>query len=68
MKLTILLPLLAILFIGCSSFETYDTNTAEGAFKQAQEYEKYERYEEAISNYQQVRVNSHIVVLQSSLT
>tara|TARA_B100000749_G_scaffold122825_1_gene93958 strand:- start:213082 stop:213816 length:735 start_codon:yes stop_codon:yes gene_type:complete len=41
--------------ISCSSFQTYDTSTAEGAFKQAEEYEKFERYDEAINHYQAVK-------------
>lgn len=41
--------------VGCSSADKYDTSTAEGAFKQAEEFEKDERYEEAVAKYTDVK-------------
>lgn len=43
------------LLLGCSTAEKYDTSTAEGAFKQAEDYEKDERYEEAVAKYTDVK-------------
>ncbi len=40
---------------GCSSIETRDVSTPEGAFQSAQDFEKDERYEEAIQKYQEVK-------------
>ncbi len=40
---------------GCSSVETRDQSTPEGAFKSAEDYEKDERYEEAIQKYSDVK-------------
>ena len=45
----------AQLSTGCSSIETRDTSTPEGAFKSAEDFEKDERYEEAISKYSDVK-------------
>lgn len=44
--------------VGCSSAQTIDTSTPEGAFKLAEKFEKDERYEEAIAEYTQVK-NKH---------
>jgi outer membrane protein assembly factor BamD len=41
--------------VGCSSATVTDSATAEGAFKQGQEFEKDERYEEAIAKYSEVK-------------
>ena len=46
------------LLMGCSSTDTIDTSTAEGAYKLAQSYEKDERYEEAIIYFREVK-NKH---------
>jgi len=40
---------------GCSSIETRDVSTPEGAFKSAEDFEKDERFEEAIAKYQDVK-------------
>ena len=56
-----ILPLVfgaAVFVSGCSSADKYDTSTAEGAFKQAEEYAKDERYEEAIAKFTDVK-NKH---------
>lgn len=41
--------------ISCSSAEKFDTSTAEGAFKHAEELEKDERFEEAAAKYTDVK-------------
>jgi outer membrane protein assembly factor BamD len=41
--------------LGCSSAETFDNSTAEGAFRMAQKLEKDERFEEAVANYSDVK-------------
>ena len=46
------------LFSGCSSAETVDTSTPEGALKVAEDYAKDERYEEAIAKFAEVK-NKH---------
>jgi outer membrane protein assembly factor BamD len=48
----------SILFVGCSSSEKINTDTAEGAFKLAEKYEKDERYEESIQYFSEVK-NKH---------
>ncbi len=58
-----LLPALLFVFatgltIGCSSGPVRDTNSAEGAFLSAEDYEKDERFEEAITKYREV-MNKH---------
>ncbi len=50
-----LLGIIFVLLMSCSSAEKVDTSTAQGTFKQAQNYESDERYEEAISAYQEVK-------------
>jgi outer membrane protein assembly factor BamD len=50
-----LLLCLSILLPHCSSSETVDVNTAQGAYRQAQIYEDDERFEEAITAYQNVK-------------
>ncbi len=49
------LSLLASLLFACSSTETYDANSAEGTFKNAEELEKAERFEEAVAKYREVK-------------
>lgn len=46
------------LYVGCSSGPTRDTNSAEGAFLTAEDYEKDERFEEALTKYREV-MNKH---------
>jgi outer membrane protein assembly factor BamD len=53
-RLVFLAPI-ALFFVGCSSADKIDTNSAEGAFKLASNYEKDERYEEAITYYAEVK-------------
>jgi outer membrane protein assembly factor BamD len=59
---TIFLPVALVsglaLTTGCSSAEKHDSSTAEGAFRQAEDYEKDERFEEAIAKFNEVR-NKH---------
>lgn len=50
--------IISLLLSSCSSNETIDTNTAEGAYQLATRYEKDERYEEAITYYSEVK-NKH---------
>lgn len=56
-KLIIIL-LFPLALAACSSSDTIDTGTPEGAFKLAEKYEKDERFEEAIAQYNQVK-NKH---------
>lgn len=49
---------LAMAFLSCSSSDIKDSNSAEAAFKAAQQYEKDERYEDAIIKYKEVQ-NKH---------
>jgi outer membrane protein assembly factor BamD len=67
LRLNGMLPLLArfslcaltsLSLVGCSTIETIDTSTAEGAFQQAEGYEKDERFEEAIQKFAEVK-NKH---------
>lgn len=44
--------------VACSSSDTIDTSTPQGAFKLAEKYEKDERFEEAIAQFNQVK-NKH---------
>ncbi len=58
-----LIRLFVILFfiqvlVACSSSDTIDTSSPEGAFKLAEKYEKDERFEEAIAQYNQLK-NKH---------
>jgi outer membrane protein assembly factor BamD len=46
------------LISGCSSGPTRDSNSAEGAFLTAEDYEKDERFEEALTKYREV-MNKH---------
>lgn len=57
MALTLLLSVgfVGALTTGCSSIETRDVATPEGAFKNAEDFEKDERFEEAIQKYQDVK-------------
>jgi outer membrane protein assembly factor BamD len=56
--LIIMLALVTWLNVGCSSGPTRDSNSAEGAFLTAEDYEKDERYEEALTKYREV-MNKH---------
>jgi outer membrane protein assembly factor BamD len=57
-RMKFLLPMLLIFAVGCSSGPVRDTNSAEGAFLSAEDYEKDERFEEAIQKYREV-MNKH---------
>lgn len=58
-RLSFSLILTSLFFVlGCSTGETLDTNTAEGAFKLGERYEKDERYEEAVTYFSEVK-NKH---------
>jgi outer membrane protein assembly factor BamD len=46
---------LSLLSVGCSSIETRDASTPEGAYQTAEDFEKDERYEEAIAKYTDVK-------------
>ncbi|MGE3974014.1 MAG: outer membrane protein assembly factor BamD [Bdellovibrionales bacterium] len=53
------LLLILVLAIGaCSSSDLRDSNSAEGAFRAAEEFEKDERFEEALTKYKEVQ-NKH---------
>jgi outer membrane protein assembly factor BamD len=43
------------LFVGCSTTDDIDINSAEKAFKEAKEYEDDERYEEAQRRYEEIK-------------
>ena len=45
----------ALISTGCSSIETRDVSTPEGAYQSAEDFEKDERYEEAIAKYTDVK-------------
>lgn len=47
----LLLSFISFLIISCSSADTKNSGSPEGAFKEAQEYEEADRYEEAIQRY-----------------
>ncbi|HRK06240.1 MAG TPA: outer membrane protein assembly factor BamD [Pseudobdellovibrionaceae bacterium] len=47
-----------LILSACSSNEKFDTNTPEGLFKLAEEYEKDERYEDAVMKFSEVK-NKH---------
>ncbi len=49
------IAMVATALIGCSSSPKINTNSAEGAYAQAEKYEKDERYEEAIAQYNTVK-------------
>lgn len=53
--LSIMVIFVVIAGTGCTSSEKYDTSTAEGAFKQAEEFEKDERYEEAAAKFTDIK-------------
>jgi outer membrane protein assembly factor BamD len=53
-RVKVLISLLFLVFCGCSTVDK-NTDTAEGAFNVAAEFDKDERYEEAIRRYQEVK-------------
>jgi len=57
-KSLFLLMLVAAVLSACSSAELSDSNSAESAFRAADEFEKDERYEEALTKYKEVQ-NKH---------
>jgi outer membrane protein assembly factor BamD len=57
-KLRLLAIAVVLSVMGCASKDVAESNSAEAAFKSAEEYEKDERYEEAITKFSEVR-NKH---------
>jgi outer membrane protein assembly factor BamD len=59
-RLSLMMLILTVVcsVVACSSMQTTDTNTAEGAFQLGERYQKDERFEDALTQFNQVK-NKH---------